>query len=134
MQLVPKQTKAIGFASILTIGEDAMPKGKKHHGKGKGKKRAGVAVGIHRGGCPALYACEASFIQGCSSQGNGTQLEGHQCHPALRPVCKPMLPLVATTGHLQSHAGQPVCSNIGQGAGHQRLPCQMASYHGHAGG
>ena len=39
-----KQTKVIGFASILTIDEDASPKGKKHHGKGKGKKRAGVAA------------------------------------------------------------------------------------------
>ena len=36
-----KQAQAIGFASILTIGEDAMPKSWKCHGKGKG---AGVAV------------------------------------------------------------------------------------------
>ena len=39
-----KQAEPIGFASILTIGSNAMPKGKKCHGKGKGKKRAGVAA------------------------------------------------------------------------------------------
>ena len=39
-----KQAKVIGFASILTISEDTAPKRWKHHGKGKGKKRAGVVV------------------------------------------------------------------------------------------
>ena len=39
-----EQIKAIGFASVLTISKDAAPKGKKCHGKGKGKKSAGVAV------------------------------------------------------------------------------------------
>ena len=38
-----EQAKAIGFASILTIGEDVTPKSWKCHGKRKGKKRAGVA-------------------------------------------------------------------------------------------
>ena len=39
-----KQAKAIRFASIMTIGNEASPKGKKCHGKGKGKRRAGVAM------------------------------------------------------------------------------------------
>ena len=39
-----EQAEAIGFASILTIGEDAAPKSQKCHGKGNGKNRAGVAA------------------------------------------------------------------------------------------
>ena len=38
------QAKAIGFASIITIGNEAALKGKKYHSKGKGKKRDGVAA------------------------------------------------------------------------------------------
>ena len=38
-----KKPETVGFASILSIGDDAVPKSKKCHGKGKGKKRAGVA-------------------------------------------------------------------------------------------
>ena len=39
-----EQAEAIGFASILTIGEEAVSKAKICHSKGKGKKKAGVAV------------------------------------------------------------------------------------------
>ena len=39
-----EETEAIGFASILTAGDDTELKSKKCHGKGKGKKRAGVAA------------------------------------------------------------------------------------------
>ena len=39
-----KQAKAMGFASVLTVGNGAALKGKKRHHKGKGKKRVGVAV------------------------------------------------------------------------------------------
>ena len=39
-----EQTKAIGFAGILTIVEDATLKDRKHHGKGESKKRAEKAV------------------------------------------------------------------------------------------
>ena len=39
-----EQAKPIWFAGILTIDDDTAPKSKKCHGKGKGKKRAGVAA------------------------------------------------------------------------------------------
>ena len=39
-----EQAKAMGFASILTIGQDTVPKSWKCHSNGKAKKRAGVAV------------------------------------------------------------------------------------------
>ena len=39
-----KEAKTMGFASILSIVDDAMLKSKKHNGKGKGKKRAGVVM------------------------------------------------------------------------------------------
>ena len=39
-----KQNEAMGFASIMTISNEAAPKGKKCQNKGKGKKRAVVAV------------------------------------------------------------------------------------------
>ena len=41
-----KQAKAIGFASVLTIGDNTEPKSWKHHGKGKGKKKARVAMAL----------------------------------------------------------------------------------------
>ena len=39
-----EQAEAIGLASILSIRNDTVLKSKKHHSKGKGKRRAGLAV------------------------------------------------------------------------------------------
>ena len=39
-----KQAKAMGLASIMIIGNEAAPKGKKYHYQGKDKKMAGVAL------------------------------------------------------------------------------------------
>ena len=39
-----EQAKAMGFASIMTVGNEPAPKGKKYYNQGKGKKRPRVAV------------------------------------------------------------------------------------------
>ena len=129
--LAPNKPKLIGFASILTISEDAAPKSWKCHGKGKGKKRAGVAVASAGASIQPVYApVKLPLSREAHLKVMAVRLGGCQCHPALFPVCRSHAPPGGHTGHLQSHAGQPICSTVGQGTGHRgwQLPCQMASY------
>ena len=67
-------------------------------------QRAGIAMarGRQKEGCSgcsicggrhsALHAHEAPFIQGSPSTGDGGQLGGCQCYPALYPLCRPHAP------------------------------------------
>ena len=90
-----EQTKAIGFASILTIGKDAAPKGKKRHGKVKGKKRARVAtvsveVGVQQYIPEKLPSSKDAHLN--------AMVVGFETANAILPssLCAgPMLPLVA---------------------------------------
>ena len=96
-----------------------MPKSWKHHVKGKGKKRAGVAA-VSMGDSIQLYLpMKLFFVQGYPFQGDGSRLGGHHCHPTLFSVYRSHAPPGGHTGHLQSHFGQLVCSAIRQYTGHR---------------
>ena len=69
--------EAIGFASILSIGDDAVPKGYKCHGKGKGKKRAGVTAVSAGVGTQSYMPVKLPSSWEAHFKSNGGWLGGH---------------------------------------------------------
>ena len=91
-----EQAKAIGFASVLTIGEDAVPKSYKCHGKGKGKKRAGVAAASTRAGFQPYMPMNLPSSKEAHLKVMAVSLEAANAVLPSSLCADPMLPLVAT--------------------------------------
>ena len=91
----------IGFASILTIGKDAMSKSWKCHCKLKGKKRAGVAVAF-MGACVQPYIpVNLPFSGEAHLKVMAFGLEAANTVLASSLYADSMLPLVATLAILR---------------------------------
>ena len=81
----------VGFASILTMDQDAASKKKKSHMKGKGKKRLQVATMDG-----PMYPLVKVLCPGTPTCRRWQLALRHQCRPALVPLRQSMLPLVGT--------------------------------------
>ena len=91
-----EQNEAIGFASILTIGEDAAPKSKKRHGKGEENKKAGVAAVSVGPGFQPYIPMKLPLSRDAHLKAMAVSLEvGNAVLPSSLSS-DPMLPLAAT--------------------------------------
>ena len=102
-----KQAEAIGFACILTIGEDATPNSWKHHGKGNGKKRAGVAVASVGVGIQLYTPVKLLSFREAHLKAMAVGLEAANAILPSFLCADPMLPLVATLAIFRATQDSP---------------------------
>ena len=99
--------QTIGFASILTISEDIVPKGKKLHGKGKGKKRAGVAAVSTGAGIQPYMPIKLSSSREAHLKAMAVSLEAANAVLPSSLYTDPMLPIVATLAIFRAMLDSP---------------------------
>ena len=91
-----KQAKAIEFASIMTIGNEAAPKGKKCRCKRKNKKRAGVAAASIEVGVQPYMSVKPPSFRVAHLKAMAVSLEAANTILPSPLYADPMLPLLAT--------------------------------------
>ena len=102
-----EQAKAIGFASILTIGKDAALKSWKCHGKGKGKNRAGVAVASMGVGIQPYMPMELPSSRETHLKAMVVSLETTNAILPSSVCADPILPLAATLAIFRATLDSP---------------------------